>query len=422
VAVGNTVTTVSTVNPLVAAGLDGPKDDWSGVWIAEDIELIAQGVRNGSWIDGSLGVVGAGLDALAIISDPVGALLQYGVAWIIEHVKPLSEALDWLAGDPGQIAGHAQTWRNVASSLRAEADGLARSVRFDVAEWQGAASDAYRTWAGQRDQSLQALAQASDTLALITEGAGMLIGTVRVMVRDAVATVVSRLIVYAGELIASFGLATPLVVEQVSTLCASWAAKISRWLKDLISSLRNLGEAIRLLGRHIGDLKDALRGRHAGTAEDAAPGPRQSGGELRRPRNGIDFEVQWADQAYDSIRSADDIGAAATTASRYGFSEDDVRLVKDHVFFDEHLKDMYGEAEVGRFDANPRIVEAWQRIVDGNPHPADLDWLAHERYEAKFMADTGSPSYDRAHSATNDAGYTWDAEAAAKDGVGYRRP
>src|SRR5262249_60201823 len=103
-------------NPLVAGRLDGPQDAWSGVWIAEDIELIGQGVRNGSWIDGSLGVVGAGLDALAIVSDPVGALLQYGVAWIIEHVKPLTEALDWLAGGPGQIAGHGQTRRHVATS------------------------------------------------------------------------------------------------------------------------------------------------------------------------------------------------------------------------------------------------------------------------------------------------------------------
>jgi hypothetical protein len=135
---------VATVNPLVAAAADGPPDAWSGVWIAEDIELIAQGVRDGSWIDGSLGVVGAGLDALALISDPVGALLQYGVAWIIEHVKPLSEALDWLAGDPGQIAGHAQTWRNVAGDLRADADELIRAARLDASEWTGAAADAYR--------------------------------------------------------------------------------------------------------------------------------------------------------------------------------------------------------------------------------------------------------------------------------------
>jgi uncharacterized protein YukE len=249
-----------TANPLVSGPIDQPKSAWAGVWLAEDIEVIAHGVQNKSWVAGTLGTVGAGLDGLALVSDPVGALLQYGIAWLIEHVQPLSEALDWLAGDPGAIAGHAQTWRHVAESVRSESDELIRAVRFDLTEWQGAASDAYRTWADQRDQSLQALAQASDTMALITEGAGLLIATVRMMVRDAVATVVSRLSVYAGELIASLGAATPLVVEQVSTLCASWAAKIARWLKDLISSLRNLGTMTRKLGEIIQDLIARLRG------------------------------------------------------------------------------------------------------------------------------------------------------------------
>ncbi|MET0423458.1 MAG: hypothetical protein ABW046_06265, partial [Actinoplanes sp.] len=83
-------------------------------------------------MDGTLGAVSAGLDGLALVSDPVGALLQYGIAWLIEHVQPLSEALDWLAGDPAAI-------------------------------------------------------------------------------------------VYAGELIATLGATTPLVIEQASTLCGAWA-------------------------------------------------------------------------------------------------------------------------------------------------------------------------------------------------------
>ncbi|WP_433719263.1 WXG100 family type VII secretion target [Actinoplanes sp. CA-051413] len=275
-------------NPLIAAPSTQGPSPWAGVWIAEDIEQIISGVQNGSWIDGTLGVVGAGLDGLALVSDPVGALLQYGIAWLIEHVKPLSEALDWLAGDPAQIAAHAQTWRNVAVSLGNEADELVRSVRWDVEGWTGAAGDAYRRHAGHRAENLRTLGLAADGMALMTEAAGTLIGTVRIMVRDAVATVVSRLIVYAGELIATAGLATPLVVEQVTTLCAAWGARIARWLKGLIASLRKLGEAMRRLGDRIHDLKvnraDASAGKgeqgtgagSAGSSSGAAvppPGP-----------------------------------------------------------------------------------------------------------------------------------------------------
>lgn len=58
-----------TIDPLVATKLKGAKDPWSGIWIAEDIELISQGIKESSWVDTTLGVVGASLDGLALISD-----------------------------------------------------------------------------------------------------------------------------------------------------------------------------------------------------------------------------------------------------------------------------------------------------------------------------------------------------------------
>ncbi|NJC12658.1 uncharacterized protein YukE [Micromonospora profundi] len=247
-----------TSNPLVAAPAHTPPSAWAGVWICEDIELIAQGVRTGNWIDGSLGVVSAGLDALAFVSDPVGNLLQYGIAWLIEHVKPLSEALDWLAGDPAQITAHAQTWRNVSASLRDEAATLARAVRTDVATWGGSAGPAYRAWAAEQQQAITGLALGADTMAAITEGAAGLVAAVRLLVRDAIATCVSRLIVYAAELVATGGLATPLVVEQVTTTVASWGARIARMLRALLASLRRLMPQIRRLADLIDKLKQAL--------------------------------------------------------------------------------------------------------------------------------------------------------------------
>ncbi|MFI2666436.1 hypothetical protein [Micromonospora carbonacea] len=268
-----------TGNPLVAAPHGAAPSAWAGIWICEDIELIAQGIRDGSWIDGSLGVVSAGLDALAFVSDPVGALLQYGIAWLIEHVKPLSEALDWLAGDPAQITAHAQTWRNVAASLRDDAAELAHAARTEVAGWGGDAGPAYRAWATGQHQAIGGLAQAADTLAAITEGAAGLVAAVRLLVRDAVATCVSRLIGYAGELVATAGLATPVVVEQVTTTVASWAARIARLLRGLLASLRRLMPQIRRLGELIEKLKQAL-GRLFSHNRQGTPG-RPSAGSPR---------------------------------------------------------------------------------------------------------------------------------------------
>jgi hypothetical protein len=290
-----------TINPLVAARLDAGPSAWAGVWVAEDIEVVAQGVRDRSWVDGGLGVAGAGLDGLALVSDPVGALLQYGVAWLIEHVKPLSAALDWLAGDPAAITAQASTWQNVATSLSTSADDLARAAHGDLPEWTGAAATAYRAWAAARELHLRSLSRAADILAAMVTGAGTLISAVRLLIGDAVATVVSRLITYAGELLATAGLATPVVVEQVTALCASWTARISRWLRQLLASLARLRRSVTELADLLTRLKatsaarDAYRTPANGTAEYArrqeelAKDP-ATGGKVR-PKNRREADV-----------------------------------------------------------------------------------------------------------------------------------
>ncbi|MFY1702448.1 hypothetical protein ACN28G_11995 [Micromonospora sp. WMMA1923] len=74
-------------NPLIAAAAETGPAPWAGVWILEDIELIHTGIRDGNWIDGTLGVISASLDSLALVSDPPGALLQYGIAWGLRRNK-----------------------------------------------------------------------------------------------------------------------------------------------------------------------------------------------------------------------------------------------------------------------------------------------------------------------------------------------
>jgi hypothetical protein len=248
-----------TLNPLVAARTDAPPGAWTGVWIAEDIALLRQGVAGGSWIDTSLGGLSAGLDSLALASDPLGALLQYGVSWIVEHVHPLTTALDSLAGDPAQITAQAHTWRNVAGVLHGAAADAERAARRDVAGWSGAAADAYREAAGRQHAVLDGLCQAAAVMAAVVDGAGVLIATVRTLVRDAIAACVARLIAYAVEELASFGLATPLVVEQVTTLVAAWAARIARWLRALLDSLRRLRQHADRLAELVGRLDAAVR-------------------------------------------------------------------------------------------------------------------------------------------------------------------
>jgi uncharacterized protein YukE len=247
-----------TVNPLVVPAIDQPTDIWAGIWIAEDIELIVQGVKTNSWVDTTLGSVGAALDGLAFVSDPGGAVLQYLASWVMEHFKPLTDVLDWLAGNPGAIAGHAQTWRNVGTALHGQVTELTDALIADIGSWGGTAGPTYRAWAQLQHSAVEGLANACEAMATITECAGYVVGAVRIMVRDLIAIAFSRAVSYLAELGFSAGFATPLVVEQVTTLTLSTGGKIARLLRGLFDSLRRLFEAVPRLLRHIDELKQIL--------------------------------------------------------------------------------------------------------------------------------------------------------------------
>ena len=258
-------------NPLVAPTVDAPVSPWAGIWLADDVESIAGAVQDRSWVELSVAGASASMDVLAFVADPFGSLLQYGIAWMLEHVRPLAEALDWLAGDPDAIAAQTQTWRNIAGALRDNTDDLARAVRWDTTEWEGEAGDAYRAWSTTQQNTITALAQAADTMAVMTDAAASLIAGVRQMVRDAIAVVVAHLIDYAIEELASLGAATAVVANQVAILCATWSDRISHWIRDLLASLRNLEALSTRLREALDAIKALLRRLGAARDEVAEP-------------------------------------------------------------------------------------------------------------------------------------------------------
>ncbi|MFC7246775.1 hypothetical protein ACFQO7_30225 [Catellatospora aurea] len=68
-------------NVLVANRVDSTT--WySGVGIAESVEMIVTGVENGSWVDGTLGGVRTVAEAAVWVLDPVGALVTAGFAGV----------------------------------------------------------------------------------------------------------------------------------------------------------------------------------------------------------------------------------------------------------------------------------------------------------------------------------------------------
>src|SRR5206468_3217658 len=99
----------TAANPLLARRVDS-STCYIGAGIVEDVHDLIASYQSGTWIDQSLGGVATSMDLLGACVDPLGTVAAWGVSWLLEHVRPLSEALDWLAGDPDQVTAYAHTW------------------------------------------------------------------------------------------------------------------------------------------------------------------------------------------------------------------------------------------------------------------------------------------------------------------------
>jgi hypothetical protein len=104
-----------------------------------------------------------------------------------------------------------------------------------------------------------------------------------------------------------------------------------------------------------------------------------------------------AEQIYDSIRECDtDI---CDIAQNLGFKADNIKNVKDHVFYNEHDLDRHGPIERRRFDPTFSQALAWKRLEAGIHTQDDVTWIKHEcaerHHELKY--DSGySEAHDRA--------------------------
>lgn len=222
-----------------------------GLWLVEAIRDVTDSIQSRGWVDPTLAAGGVGLEALGLVVDPVGSLAGMGAAWLIEHVRPLSEALELLAGDPDQITAHAQTWTNIATHTHACADQLTTATEQLHDTWTGRAADAFRTHTATQASALAGIAQAATGIAQATQGAAELVAAVRMLVRDlvaeAIATIAARLPTWAAMAGVTLGIATPWIVSQVARLVAEWVTRIHRLLAGLLTSLANLSPLLARL-------------------------------------------------------------------------------------------------------------------------------------------------------------------------------
>ena len=113
-------------------------------------------------------------------------------------------------------------------------------------------------------------------------------------------------------------------------------------------------------------------------------------------KNADELQFKLAEKIYDSIRKSDtDI---CDIAQNLGFKADNIKNIKDHVFYNEHDLDRYGPDRIERkqFDPNLQQALAWKRLETGTHTQDDITWIKHECAERHHELKYGS-GYNEAH-------------------------
>ncbi|UMP07085.1 RHS repeat-associated core domain-containing protein [Amycolatopsis sp. EV170708-02-1] len=245
-------------NPLIAPTQDSTK--WfTGVSLLETADGLKTAIESGDWASVAMGAVGTALDALSMALDPFGAILAAGVSWLMEHVGPLKDALDALAGNADEVQAQAQTWANVAKELGEVSEELTGLVKKDLESWKGEAADAYRKQAADTATVIQSAQKGSEGASSGVKTAGEVVAAVRTLVRDIIAELIGHLISWALQVVFTLGIGLTWVVPQVVAAVAKTAAKITDLTTKLVKALKALVPLLKKAGDLFDDAAKALK-------------------------------------------------------------------------------------------------------------------------------------------------------------------
>lgn len=201
-------------------------DTEEGFKLADQMNEATRSLEQNEWSDPGISVQDGALDVLGAIVNPAEALIGAAVSWLIEHIEPLHEALDSLAGDPAEITAYADKWKAIADKLTSAQKRLGECVGPDTETWHGEAADAYRAQARQQEGGLAAVAASAAAVSAAVRSAGTVIGSVREMVRqiivECVSTILSRLPIWLGLVASTAGIALPGIIVDLVILIAEF--------------------------------------------------------------------------------------------------------------------------------------------------------------------------------------------------------
>ena len=327
---------------------------WSGSRLLEDGVDLKEAFESNSWVAGGLATAATVADTAAAVMDPLGEALSAGMGWIIEHLWPLKDWLNELAGDSDAVAAAASTWTNIGTKLSSCATDLEAVCSSRLAGQESLAVATFKTLQAGSASHLRMTGQLAGAISGGLTLASMIVRMVHDMVRDAIADVIGKLTSKAAIMAVSLGTAAPWAVSSLAADVSSWATRLSKEVTNVVTSAKNLKGLLSKANRLFDDVGEKFAGMAAmalgygsKNADNAAKGAKH------------------ADNAADATKGAAGTAGAATSAKRASKAADAAKTGKNADKYQKDIPELFRQHQAQKAAKQQAIERLDEAIPEG---------------------------------------------------------
>lgn len=229
--------------------------------LTETVTAIANFDSPGDVFDVGLGAASVGIDALALMENPVDTLATSAIAWMIDNLSFLRWPLDITVGNPDMIDKAIQALNKAAADLSTLADEQADAVGNEVPTYRQGGSASSVTFGDVMNLRVSQLRGASLACAGAAESyasAGVWVATARAVARDMLADFIWDLLQRAATRLAAgpitFGASVAELVASTFQRGAMLVKRIGDMFSTVLSRLKVLSKRLQELSDNLGFL------------------------------------------------------------------------------------------------------------------------------------------------------------------------
>ena len=258
----------------------------------------------------------------ALMGDPLEALIEAGLGFLIDLVAPLKDALNLVTGDPDGLNAKAEEWAAVAAGLRSLGPRTVQTAAATNSTWSGAAADAFRTKISNFERGALSVAGQADSVADVLRVSATLMDGAQGIIKGIIASWVEyAILTEAAAAAASFftfgaseAAGQAAVAGEAAAACgdgadavgqtSSMLERIAQTIREVEGEFSQLAEAFSQEASAMRETEGALRSASdtfAAAGRAAATDAFKQGVEKSIEDAGIDTALGLGDDAIKSV-------------------------------------------------------------------------------------------------------------------------